>query len=177
MKYPWIDEYLLSKRGVTRDYQPVWKWIRYHRSQYEDIVPGYYSNKQYWNSVRPDGQVPDSLLKTLLDRSYYLVLCSLPKKKQREALGLSCCGTDCSSCPLHGQVCAGCNETDGKVFHMPEGTPCPIFSCCANRHHYATCSACGQAPCRIWRETRDPSMNDEAFEKSINDRLDTLKSI
>ena len=29
MKYPWIDEYLLSLRGVTKDLQPEWNWIRY----------------------------------------------------------------------------------------------------------------------------------------------------
>ena len=30
MKYPWIDEYLLSQRGVTKDFQPEWNWIRYY---------------------------------------------------------------------------------------------------------------------------------------------------
>ena len=30
MKYPWIDEYLMAKRGVTKDLQPEWNWIRYH---------------------------------------------------------------------------------------------------------------------------------------------------
>ena len=35
------------------------------RSQYEDIVPGYYMNKMHWNSVKPDGEVPDELLKDL----------------------------------------------------------------------------------------------------------------
>lgn len=29
MKYPWIDEYLLSKTSVTKDLQPDWNWIRY----------------------------------------------------------------------------------------------------------------------------------------------------
>ena len=29
------------------------------RQQYEDIIPGYYMNKVYWNSVKPDGEVPD----------------------------------------------------------------------------------------------------------------------
>ena len=106
MKYPWIDEYLLSKRAVTKDLQPEWNWIRYHiggkmfaaillddnnrpfyinlkleplegelmRQNWPDIIPGYYSNKQHWNSVKADGAVPDDLLKTLLDRSYRLVL-------------------------------------------------------------------------------------------------------
>ncbi len=57
------------------------------RGQYEDIVPGYYSNKVHWNSVKPDGEVPDDLLKDLLDKSYQLVLGGFSKKKQKEILG------------------------------------------------------------------------------------------
>ncbi len=118
MKYPWINEYLLAKPGVTKDLQPDWNWVRYHiggkmfaavlldrenkpyyinlkleplegelmRQQYPDIIPGYYSNKRHWNSVKPDGEVPDELLKKLLDRSYALVLGGLSKKKQKEIL-------------------------------------------------------------------------------------------
>ena len=118
MKYPWIDEYLLAKPGVTKDLQPDWNWVRYHiggkmfaavlldredqpyyinlkleplegelmRQQYPDVIPGYYSNKRHWNSVRPDGDVPDELLKKLLDRSYDLVFRNLTQKKQKEIL-------------------------------------------------------------------------------------------
>ncbi len=39
------------------------------RTQYEDILPGYYMNKVHWNSIKPDGEVPDDLLKDLLDKS------------------------------------------------------------------------------------------------------------
>ncbi len=53
------------------------------RKQYEDIVPGYYMNKQHWNSVKPDGAVPDDLLRDLLDKSYQIVLNGLSKKRQR----------------------------------------------------------------------------------------------
>ena len=28
-KYPWLDEYLLSKCGVHKDYKPEWDWTRY----------------------------------------------------------------------------------------------------------------------------------------------------
>ncbi len=119
MKYPWLDEYLLGKKGVTKDLKAEWNWIRYQvggklfaavcldgenkpyyitlklepaegeflRGQYEDVVPGYYMNKQHWNSIRPDGAVPDDLLRTLLDKSYQLVLEALPKKRQAEILG------------------------------------------------------------------------------------------
>ena len=209
MKYPWIDEYLMAKRGVTKDLQAEWNWIRYHiggkmfaavlldhddrpyyinlkldpaegelmRKQYPDVIPGYYSNKLHWNSVKPDGDIPDDLLKTWLDRSYLLVLQDLPKAKQREILGLSVCGTDCSACPLHGNLCTGCNEACGKVFHAPEGKPCPIYGCCVNKHHYATCVSCSRVPCAVWQATRDPSMTDEQFEQSVNDRVSALRKI
>ena len=209
MKYPWIDEYLMAKRGVTKDLQAEWNWIRYHigskmfaavlldhddrpyyinlkldpaegelmRKKYPDVIPGYYSNKLHWNSVKPDGDIPDDLLKTWLDRSYLLVLQDLPKAKQREILGLSVCGTDCSACPLHGNLCTGCNEACGKVFHAPEGKPCPIYGCCVNKHHYATCASCSRVPCAVWQATRDPSMTDEQFEQSVNDRVSALKKI
>lgn len=59
-----------------------------YRAQYPgDVIPGYYSNKQHWNSVNPDGAVPDEVLRSMLSRSYELVLKGLPKYKQREILG------------------------------------------------------------------------------------------
>ena len=209
MKYPWIDEYLQNKPGVTKDLQKDWNWIRYHiggkmfaavclgendepyyitlklepaegdflRKQYEDIVPGYYCNKQHWNSIKPDGSVPDELLKELLDKSYFLVLAGFPKKKQRELLGLSVCGTDCTKCTLLGSACKGCNESDGKVFHAPDGKPCPIYGCCANKHRYAVCGYCDDMACDIWKMTRDPSMTDSQFEASIQERINNLKGV
>lgn len=56
------------------------------RKQYDDIIPGYYMNKVHWNSVNPDGSVPDELLKDMLDKSYSLVLSAFSKKKQSEIL-------------------------------------------------------------------------------------------
>ncbi len=207
MKYPWIDEYLRAKRGVTKDLQQEWNWIRYHiggkmfaaillddhnqpyyvnlkleplegeqlRKLYPDLIPGYYSNKQHWNSVKADGEIPDELLKAWLDRSYQLVLKGFGKQKQRHILGLSVCGTDCSLCPLRGNPCAGCNEACGKVLHAPEGSPCAIYGCCAGRHRFATCASCDQLPCAVWQAVRDPSMTEEQFQKSIRVRVSALK--
>ena len=119
MKYPWMDEYLMAKPGVTRYLQKDWNWIRYQiggkmfaaicldeenrpyyitmkldplegetlRQQYEDILPGYYMNKLHWNSVRPDGAVPDALMRHMLDQAYTLVLHNLSKKRQAELMG------------------------------------------------------------------------------------------
>ena len=112
MKYPWIDEYLMGKPGVSKDFKAEWGWHRYLlgdkmfaaiclgedgrpvyitlklepsegdflRQQYPDIIPGYYMNKVHWNSVNPDGDVPDGLMREMLDKSYALVLGGLSKK-------------------------------------------------------------------------------------------------
>ena len=29
MRYDWLDAYLLQKKGVTKDLQADWNWIRY----------------------------------------------------------------------------------------------------------------------------------------------------
>ncbi|MHC1683107.1 MAG: MmcQ/YjbR family DNA-binding protein [Clostridiaceae bacterium] len=54
------------------------------RNQYEHIVPGYYMNKLHWNSIYIDGDVPDEVLKQMIDVSYELILSSLSKKVQNE---------------------------------------------------------------------------------------------
>ena len=54
------------------------------RSQYPDIVPGFYCDKANWNSVYLDGEVPGELLRGLCGRSYALVASKLPKKVQKE---------------------------------------------------------------------------------------------
>lgn len=173
------------------------------RQQYEDIVPGYYMNKANWNSVKPDGEVPDDLLKDLLDKSYQLVLGGLSKKKQREILEaaqptdytsccgtdsvsvsccgpggsvtISCCGADCSGCGCFGNMCKGCNASLGKVFHVPEGQACPIYECSINQKGMKGCGECGNVPCEIWRRTKDPAYTEEEFERNIQERVNRLK--
>lgn len=236
MRYTWIDEFLLSKPGVTKDLQKDWNWLRYQiggkmfaaicmgendepyyitlklepmegeffRQQYEDIVPGFYMNKVHWNSVKPDGAVPDELLKDMLDKSYQLVLGGLSKKKQKEILegaacgqiagsekeasdgsrdhggetareALSCCGTQCRECAFYGTMCKGCNESAGKVFHAPEGQACPIYECSVNQKKQKSCGGCQKLPCDIWRNTKDPSMSDEEFENNIRQRVENVR--
>lgn len=144
------------------------------RHQYPDILPGYYSDKVHWNSVRPDGQVPDDLLREMLDESYTLVLGSLSKKQQRAALGISCCGTECKECPFYGGRCAGCNESCGKVFHAPSGKACPIYACSVQKKRYVSCAECSELPCEIWAAVRDPQLSDQQFEASIKERITNL---
>jgi predicted DNA-binding protein (MmcQ/YjbR family) len=54
------------------------------RKKYADITPGYYMNKIHWNSVYLDGEVPDGVLKEMIDMSHSLVFASLSKKAQAE---------------------------------------------------------------------------------------------
>jgi predicted DNA-binding protein (MmcQ/YjbR family) len=56
------------------------------RKKYEDIVPGYYLNKMLWSSVFLGGNVPEAVLKQMLDESYELIFHSIPKKIQQEII-------------------------------------------------------------------------------------------
>lgn len=64
----------------------------FFRQQYPDVIPGYYSNKLHWNSIKPDGEVPDEVLRDMLDKSYSLVLEGFSKKRRLEILGGSDAG-------------------------------------------------------------------------------------
>ena len=54
------------------------------REKYEGIFPGYHSNKKYWNSIVIESDVPDSLIKELIQHSVDEVIKKLPKKLQEE---------------------------------------------------------------------------------------------
>jgi predicted DNA-binding protein (MmcQ/YjbR family) len=54
------------------------------RAQYEAIEPGYHMSKIHWNTVAVDGDVPERMLRELIDHSYELVFKSLTKKLQAE---------------------------------------------------------------------------------------------
>lgn len=56
------------------------------RAQFEDVIPGYYMNKTHWNSIKADGEVPDDVLRGMLENAYSIVLRSLSKKRQKEIL-------------------------------------------------------------------------------------------
>ena len=58
------------------------------RAQYDDIKPGWHMSKIHWNTIEINRDVPDSLIKELIDHSYDLVFKSLTKKLQIEILGL-----------------------------------------------------------------------------------------
>lgn len=56
------------------------------RGEYEDIVPGYYMNKQHWSTVYLDGGVPREVICDMVCASHKTVLASLSKKIQKEIM-------------------------------------------------------------------------------------------
>lgn len=123
--YHWLDEYLLSKPGATKDYKAEWGWLRYQvggklfaatcqpgpahkgydgrelvtlkcepllaealRAEFPDVIPGFYMDKRWWNSIYLDGDLPEPVLRDLCDRSYTLVFEKLTRKVQREIHGV-----------------------------------------------------------------------------------------
>ena len=54
----------------------------------DDIFPGYHMDKNHWNTVVMEGNLPSSFLKEMIRNSYQLVIEKLPKKTRSELLGL-----------------------------------------------------------------------------------------
>jgi len=52
------------------------------QERYQGIEPGYHMNKKHWISVSFNSDVPDSLIKDLVKKSYELIVESLPIKVQ-----------------------------------------------------------------------------------------------
>lgn len=54
------------------------------RERYEGIQPGYHTSKALWNSVYIERDLPDELIKELIQHSVDEVIKKLPKIRQRE---------------------------------------------------------------------------------------------
>ncbi|CAM5413823.1 MmcQ/YjbR family DNA-binding protein [Streptomyces aurantiogriseus] len=46
------------------------------------IAPGYHMNKRHWNTVTVDGELPDRLVRELIEDSYDLVVAGLPRAQR-----------------------------------------------------------------------------------------------
>ncbi|MGV9628164.1 MmcQ/YjbR family DNA-binding protein [Streptomyces sp. NPDC003487] len=53
--------------------------IRLRREHEGLIVPGWHMNKRHWNTVTADGDLPDALVRELVEDSYDLVVAGLPR--------------------------------------------------------------------------------------------------
>jgi predicted DNA-binding protein (MmcQ/YjbR family) len=67
---------------ITMKLEPIFSDMM--RKEYDDIVPGYYMNKQHWSSVYLDGEVPRDVITGIVSASYKTMLSSLSKKAQQE---------------------------------------------------------------------------------------------
>lgn len=56
------------------------------RAEYDAIQPGFHMSKIHWNTIAVNQDVPNTLLKELIDHSYDLVFKSLAKKIQNEII-------------------------------------------------------------------------------------------
>lgn len=56
------------------------------RAEYDAIQPGFHMSKLHWNTIAVNQDVPNTLLKELIDHSYDLVFKSLTKKIQNEII-------------------------------------------------------------------------------------------
>ncbi|GGK45330.1 MmcQ/YjbR family DNA-binding protein [Streptomyces flaveus] len=46
------------------------------------IIPGWHMNKRHWNTVTVDGELPDRLVRELIEDSYDLVVAGLPRAER-----------------------------------------------------------------------------------------------
>ena len=88
---------------------------------------------------------------------------------------ISCCGSDCGACYCYGNMCKGCSALCGKVFHAPDGKACPIYECCRIQNGFHSCGECEKLPCDLILGTRDPSLSEEAFMKTVDERVNRLR--
>ena len=58
------------------------------RERYPAVQPGYYLNKQHWNTVTIDGSIPDEEILDMIDDSYDLVVKKLSRKAREELGGM-----------------------------------------------------------------------------------------
>lgn len=54
------------------------------RDLYSDVQPGRHMDKRHWNTIDPDGDLDDELLKEWIKDSYNLVVENLSRKKQKK---------------------------------------------------------------------------------------------
>lgn len=54
------------------------------RLRYGDVTGGWHLNKKHWNTVVVGGEVPDELLREMVEDSYDLVVARLPRREQEK---------------------------------------------------------------------------------------------
>ena len=52
------------------------------REEFTSVLPGYHMNKNHWNTILVNGELPNELLKKCIEESYGLVKKKLKKKNK-----------------------------------------------------------------------------------------------
>ncbi len=114
MNFDLLNKYLLSKKATTSSYPfddttLVFKVInkifaliaedetplrinlkcdpdeaQILRGMHKSIISGYHMNKEHWNTIILDGNLPDELIYKMIDDSYNLVLKGLTKADRKK---------------------------------------------------------------------------------------------
>lgn len=58
------------------------------RENHPAVQPGYYLNKQHWNTITVDGSIPDDEILDMIDDSYNLVVKKLSRKDREKLEGM-----------------------------------------------------------------------------------------
>lgn len=61
------------------------EWRDFWRSAYEAVIPGWHQNKEHWNTIILDGNIPEKDIRRMIKESYDLVTDS-PSKRIYEAV-------------------------------------------------------------------------------------------
>lgn len=89
----WIQDKMFAMQGGDKENKPIFtiklepSYGELLRLQYKDIIPGYHMNKEHWNSLYLDGNVPKEVVMDMIDKGYTVVLNSFSKKARQGILG------------------------------------------------------------------------------------------
>lgn len=92
---------------------------------------------------------------------------------------ISACGLVCSDCEFFNSTCSGCIEVKGSTFWAKEMMPgkiCPLFDCSVNKKGFRDCGPCGELPCKMFLDMKDPKTTEEEHQKMIGIRVSRLKA-
>jgi hypothetical protein len=92
---------------------------------------------------------------------------------------LSTCGLVCDECEYFNKTCEGCINVKGSTFwakEMMPGKVCPLFDCAVNKKGFAGCGECGELPCKMFLDMKDPALSEEEHKKALEIRVKRLKA-
>ena len=95
---------------------------------------------------------------------------------ENDVLLAAACGLYCGECELRGEKCAGCGHVRGRPFWVAqyELEVCPVYGCAVEKHGLEHCGLCDEYPCEMLVSMRDPSMSDEEYERSLENKKAAL---